>query len=218
MNREKKKRRIRRKRALSFALLTVLLSVLLFGVSIAGIFVTLHIPDIMAAFSKGYVFRFYTADSPNSSRLRLSYDADFIYRQGNLYLDFTSLSDLCGFSVSGDADQRRYLLDGGKSGASETLTVNLGTTSVVLSGCPVSMGAPSFLSENGSLYLPCDFVDNYFTGITVEADPENDHSIWVTYDLQTGIGLTLHADTECEEVLPPDAPPSGEEQENDQTG
>lgn len=203
VNRAKKKRIARRRRILTFSLLSLLLALILFAISAAGVLVALHIPDIKAMFAKGYTFRFYTAESPNSSQLRQSFDADFIRRQDSLYLDFSALSELCGFAVSGDANQRRYLL-GGQEG--DTLTVDLGTTSVNLSGQPVAMRAPSFLADDGSLYLPCEFVDSYFNGITVEID-EDQHSVKVTYDNQSDFTLTLHKNEECQEVAPPDVLP-----------
>lgn len=207
MNREKKNRRLRRRRVLAFSVLSLLLAAVLFGISFAGIFVTLHIPDIKAMLSDGYVFRFYAAESPDSALKRLSYDAGFICRQGSLYLDFTTLSELCGFAVSGDAGQRRYLLG---EGDFDSLTVNLGTTSVLLCGQPVSMRAPSFLAEDGSLYLPCEFVGSYFRGITVETEKENDHFVRVICDARTGYGLTVRKDAGCREVEPPDSQPDGD--------
>lgn len=201
MDRGKKRRRKARKRLFVFTGFTLLLAAILFAVSLGAIFVTLHIPDLEKFFANNYAVRYYMAENLSSSQARFSYDPDFINRDGNLYMDFSTLAELCGFAVSGDYDQRRYLLGGEDE---DTLTVDIGTTSVTVSGQPVTLRAPSFLSESGSLYLPCEFVDSYFDGISVAADEEDDHLIRVIYDTESGYALTLHRSEACSEVAPPD--------------
>lgn len=201
VDRAKKRRRMARKRLFVFAGMTLLLALILLVGSLGAILISVHIPGLVAYFGDDYSIRYYTAESPNTIQRRFSYKPDFILRDGNLYMDFSALAELCGFAVSGDYDQRRYLLGGEYE---DTLTVNIGTTSVIVSGQPTSLRTPSFLSEAGSLYLPCEFVDSYFDGISVEADENNDHLIRVIYDSESGYALTIHQSPRVSEALPPD--------------
>lgn len=201
MDRRQKRRMMARKRMVAFTGLTLLLALILFLVSFGAILGSIYYPSLAAYFADNYSIRYLTSEGQGTVQKRFSYDPDFICRDGNLYMDFSALADLCGFAVSGDFDQRRYLT-GGEDG--DFLTVNIGTTSVIVSGQPVSLRTPSFLSEAGSLYLPCEFVENYFDGITIEADEKNDRLIRVIYDIETGCTLTLHRPSACTEVAPPD--------------
>lgn len=201
MDRAKKRRRRTKKRLIAFMGISFILAAILLAVSFGAIFVSIHIPDLVHFFEKDYSFRYCTAGTQSTVQKRFSYDADFIRRDGNLYMDFSALAELCGFAVSGDFDQRRYLIGNEEK---DTLTVNIGTTSVIVSGQPLSLRAPSFLSESGSLYLPCDFVDSYFEGISVETDEKNERLIRVFYDTESGYSLTIHEDWICDEVAPPE--------------
>lgn len=203
MDRVKKRRRNARRKIRNFALLSVALALILLLVNFAVFFVILDFHDLSAPFADKYFIRYYTSDNRNTSQKSFSYAPDFILRDGNLYLDFSALADLCGFAVTGDADQRRYLPENGEG---DYLTVNIGTTSVVVSGQPISLCAPSFLSAAGSLYLPCEFVDDYIDGISIEPDEKNKRLIRVFYDAEEGCTLILHQTEPCSEVAPPDEP------------
>ncbi len=190
-----------KKRLFAFLTLSFILAAVLLVVSLGAIFISIHIPTLARFIEKDYSFRYCTAGTQSTVQKRFSYDADFIYRNENLYMDFSVLAELCGFAVSGDFDQRRYLLGNEEK---DSLTVNIGTTSVVVSGQPLSLRTPSFLSESGSLYLPCEFVDSYFDGISIETDEKNERLIRVFYDTEIGYSLTIHELTTCGEVAPPE--------------
>ncbi|MGM9680660.1 MAG: stalk domain-containing protein [Eubacteriales bacterium] len=206
MDQRQKRRRIKRRQIMVFLLSTLVLTVLLLGVFLAGFCLNLQFASLIKLFDKNYVYRIGSEELRTTDRKKFSYSPDFICEDGQLYVNFSYLADVCAFSVSGDYDQLRYLL---RNEGGDDLIVNIGTTSVVVGGQSVSLSVPSFQSDDGSLYLPCSFVDTYFDGISIEQDEENDHLILVSLNAEGQYALTLHQLTECEPIDPnsiPDQP------------
>lgn len=203
MDQRQKRRRIRRRQITVFLLSVLLLSTLILGIFFAGFCLNLHFASITKFFEKSYVYRIGSEELSTVNRKKFIYKKDFIQKNGQFYINFSYLAEVCSFSVSGDYDQLRYLL---RNEEGDYLIVNIGTTSVVVGGQSVSLSAPSFQSEDGSLYLPCSFVDTYFDGIGIEQDEEDDHLIIVSLDAEGQYALTLHRSEECKPVDPDSVP------------
>lgn len=203
MDQKQKRRRIRRRRITVFLLSVLILTALFLGIFFAGFFLNLQFATLTKLFEKSYVYRIGSEEVSTSSRKKFTYNQDFISKDGQFYVDFSYLAEVCEFSVSGDYDQLRYLL---RNDEEDSLIVNIGTTSVIVGGQPVSLSAPSFQSDGGSLYLPCSFVDTYFDGISIEQDEDNDHLIVVSLNSEGQYTLTLHQSEVCEPIDPESVP------------
>ncbi|MGM9636580.1 MAG: stalk domain-containing protein [Eubacteriales bacterium] len=203
MDQKQKRRRIRRRRMTVFLLSVLILTILFLGIFFAGFYLNLRFASLTKLFEKSYVYRIGSEEVSTTGKKKFTYSQEFICEDGQFYVDFSYLAEVCAFSVSGDYDQLRYLL---RNENGDYLIVNIGTTSVIVGGQPVSLSAPSFQSDDGSLYLPCSFVDAYFDGISIEQDEEDDHLIVVSLNSEGRYALTLHQSEVCEPIDPESVP------------
>ena len=91
-----------------------------------------------------------------------------VMRGGVLCTNFSQISDKCGYTMIVNGDEIRYYLN---NEASDMLTLRNGDTRAYLNDNPVHMAVPMYkIGEN--IYLPLDFVANYFEGISVVVDSE----------------------------------------------
>lgn len=90
-------------------------------------------------------------------------------RDGQLYLNFTEIADYLGFVTTGDMSKLRYLT---KYSGGEDVVFAVGSGSVTVNGSMTRMPVPSYY-ENGSLYVPLDFIKTYIRGIYVGINEEN---------------------------------------------
>lgn len=204
MNQKRKKRRLARKRFLLFCASALLLAGLLLSIFFAGFWANIHMPTILGFFEKKYVCRIGVEESSLSSRKRFVYTKDRIVRDGQYYVNFSYIAEVCSFSVSGDAEQLRYLL---RNETDDRLTVNIGSAEVNVSGQSIMMPAPAFAMEDGTLYLPTSFVDAYFDGIRIEVeDNEESRLITVSLDIDGEYSLILHRGTGIDPISPDAVP------------
>ena len=100
------------------------------------------------------------------------------YPDGVAYVNFTSLADACDFSVSGDENEIRYLIETEK-GVYDTVTFYYGSCEAIVNGTYQQLQTP--VRKQGSWVLvPATFVSTYMKGITVEVTKEQ---IRVIYDI-----------------------------------
>lgn len=215
MDNRQKHRRLVRRRAFVFIIMTVISAALILGIFFLCLFINIKSASIKALFEDDYTYRIGTEATEIKRRRRFGYEKSFIERDGQLYLNFTYISNTCAFSVTGDNRQIRYLL---RNENEDFVTFDLSSTSAYVSGHPVNMPAPSFLDESGNLFVPCSFVDTYFDGISVAVDEENDHLIIVTLDTEGEYSLTLHNQELCEPIDPDSAPNAPTEPQSDEAG
>ncbi len=90
-------------------------------------------------------------------------------RDGQLYLNFTEIADYLGFVTTGDTSELRYLT---RYSGGEDVVFSVGSGSVTVNGSMTRMPVPSYY-ENGTLYVPLDFIKTYIRGISVGINEEN---------------------------------------------
>ena len=84
-----------------------------------------------------------------------------------MYLNMSSLARFLGFTVSGDKNSLRYEAD-----ETEYIEFTASSSSAVINGDGVVMSAPVIEDENGDIFIPSDFVEEYFFGIEISKDEE----------------------------------------------
>jgi hypothetical protein len=200
MDKAVKIRHIRRKRLIAYLFTTLFLTFVIVSLITCWIVASIKMQDWLSK-SQQYTFKL---GAENSTKFQSStYKKSKVLIDGVLYINFTDLAEVCGFSVSGDFDQLRYYL---RNEFDDYLTVNIGTTSVIVSDQPVSLLRPSFLSDSGDLFLPSDFVNSYFDGIRIYSDESNESILYITYDTTSLYSLTLHQEDVCFPIDPNDVP------------
>ena len=193
MNTNKGKVSNRGKKALLFVLSVAVCSCIILFVFLGSAFAIVKFSsfDFLA---KKYVFKIGAENS--KSKATLSYDKDTIVRNGVIYVNFSYIAKACDFSVSGDKKEYRFLL---RNAEDDKITVTMGKTDVDLSGVSVQMESHAFIYQN-DVFLPCSFVNNYFEGISISQDEENDHKFYITYSSDGSFGITVHLPCECDYV------------------
>lgn len=90
-------------------------------------------------------------------------------RGGQLYLNFTELAQYFGFITTGDTGELRYLT---KYTDGEEVVFKVGTGTVTINGSVTRMPSSSYY-EDGTLYVPLDFVQTYINGISASTDEDS---------------------------------------------
>lgn len=187
-----------RKKRISLFFIAVLALFLLFASLISGFMLVLVKKPLHGFFEKKYVYKI-GADNVKT-RKTLSYAKNSVFRDGVMYVNFSYVSELCGFSVSGDNDEFRFFL---RNDRADRILLKKGSSTAVLSGASIQMDGKAYIGSNGELFVPCSFINVYIDGISVEADEKNDHRINVLYSSEGEFGLTVSAPDECDTVLKP---------------
>lgn len=182
----KNKRKVfARKRFVLFLISVLVVTLSLIILLGSSLFVLLKLPSI-GIFDKKYTFKISAEGS--KSRKSFSYDKKAVLRDGELCLNFSYLADVCGFSVSGDSSELKFLL---QNSTGDKILVLPGDATVDICGAKVKMSTPAYLTTSGDLFLPCSFVENYIDGINVEQDEKNDHLYYVTYSSESDFSLNV---------------------------
>lgn len=197
LKKKSKKGSLRKKRILLF-FIAVLALFLLFTSLISGFMLVLVKKPLHGFFEKKYVYKV-GADN-TKTRKTLSYAKNSVFRDGVMYVNFSYVSELCGFSVSGDNDEFRFFL---RNDRADRILLKKGSSTAILSGASIQMDGKAYIGSNGELFVPCSFINVYIDGISVEADEKNDHRINVLYSSEGKFGLTVSAPDECDMVLKP---------------
>ena len=156
---KKQARRTVRARLFTFAVMTALLFLLSLGA------LTLSVRGSSVVNPKIT----YQLGTKNDLQSQQSIRRSQLYRDGQLYVNFSAMSSYCNFTVAGDATEKRFIFN--RSGSSEKQYVGfvLGSCVAEVNGQPVRMEAPS-VEENGEVLIPAAFITTYLRGITVSID------------------------------------------------
>lgn len=91
-----------------------------------------------------------------------------VVRTGNVYyVNMSELAAYCNMSTTGDDTIMRYIVK--ESG--ETVEFALGQSIAYVNGIQERTGGDAYL-KNGNIYVPLDFVDRCFNGLTADVDLE----------------------------------------------
>ncbi len=91
-----------------------------------------------------------------------------IVRDGIMCVNFSQISEKCGYTMLIDEDEIRFYLNNNDG---DMMIVTMGEHRAYLNGVPVYLSvSPYKVGEN--IYLPIDFITTYFDGITIESDDE----------------------------------------------
>ena len=104
------------------------------------------------------------------------------------YVNFSLMANACGFSISGDETEIRYLIET-KKGAYDTVIFYYGSAEVSVNGS-FFMLSHKVIKNGTSVLVPAEFVTRCMTGVTVTV---NRDSITVVYDIGN-IALSPHLD------------------------
>lgn len=83
------------------------------------------------------------------------------FYDGVLYINFSDIAKMCGMIVTGDEKQRRFTAS---DNYDESVLFRFGDAWAVVNGMEWQMEGPARL-EDGSVWVPYDFVSNYVLGI-----------------------------------------------------
>lgn len=185
-NRKKSLKRQRKRQRFFLFLVSVLIVTSIFLIlSVACLIVTLKFPSL-DIFEKKYVFKIGAENA--KTKKTLSYEKNAVVRDGEVFLNFSYLAEVCGFSVSGDNSQLRYLL---RNSGRDVILVDPGESYVYLNDSKIRLSSAAFISSDEDLFLPCSFVNNYLDGVSVTRDQENERLFYVTYNSENSFSLTV---------------------------
>ncbi len=100
----------------------------------------------------------------------LSYD-DAV-REGRVYVNFNDIAELCDLSITGDADDMKFIVKGDET---ETIRFVADSRAVFVNGFEARLGSNSYV-EGDNIFVPLDFVSAYLKGITIDFD-ERAHKV-----------------------------------------
>lgn len=187
VSKKSKRKALARKRFTLFLISVLVVTLSLVILLASSLFVFLKLPSI-GIFDKKYTFKIGADNS--KSRKSFSYDKNAVMRDGELCLNFSYLAETCGFSVSGDSSELKYLL---RNSTNDKLLIVPGDVTVDICGTKAKMSTPAFFSSKGDLFLPCSFVENFIDGVTIEQDEKNDHLYYITYNSEEAFSLTVRS-------------------------
>ena len=129
----------------------------------------------------------YIVMSGKSVVSRRSYPWSTVRDENVYYLDMTGIADLCAMTTTGDSESLKYTV----RSTGESVRFMIGQSLVYVNGIPERMESDCEI-RNGRLYVPMDFVNRCFTGVSAELDTER-NCITVTRatDDETGNELTV---------------------------
>lgn len=112
---------------------------------------------------------------------------DLAYRNGALYLNFSSLAEGCSMSVISDSASAKFILpdngdtsDSAGTGHEEYVTFIKDSTEISVCGQDFRLSDIAVFSED-NVWVPADFVINYVNGITV-TEEKDDGNVYITRD------------------------------------
>lgn len=92
-----------------------------------------------------------------------------VVRRGNVYyLDMNGIADFCDLITTGDSERIRYI----ERTSRESVEFCLDSSVVSVNGYIGHMDDDSYYS-NGKVYVPLEFVNRCFVGVTAELDKDN---------------------------------------------
>ncbi|MBE6640367.1 MAG: hypothetical protein E7619_02150 [Ruminococcaceae bacterium] len=105
------------------------------------------------------------------------------YQNEMLYIDFSAVAKLCGFSAVGDASGITYAFTS-SSGIDQYITFRFDSNSVTVNGHDVTMEGIAFMKDE-VLRIPFSFIDANISGLVAEVD-EKERTVTITREKMTG--------------------------------
>lgn len=129
----------------------------------------------------------YIVMSGKSVVSRRSYPWSTVRSENVYYLDMTGIADLCGMTTTGDAESLKYTV----RASGESVKFMVGQSLAYVNGIPERMESDCEL-KNGRLYVPMDFVNRCFSGVSAELDSEKNRiTVTRATDDETGSEVTV---------------------------
>ena len=125
------------------------------------------------------------------------------YQNEMLYIDFSAVAKLCGFSAVGDANGITYAFTS-SSGIDQYIKFEYNSNAVTVNDHNITMSGIAFIKDN-SLRVPFSFLEANIRGLNTEVD-EKERTVTITREKMTG---SRPDDPKYEEVvllLQPEAP------------
>lgn len=121
-------------------------------------------------------------DTPEYSRIKLkmglkheeeelkpiSVDVSKYYRNGMLYLNMSALANEFGFTITGDHEELRFIVD---SNSGDQVRFKLGTYFAQVNGTDIKLDG-KVVKEDENVYVPASFITEYMKGIEFAFDQE----------------------------------------------
>lgn len=166
---------------------TLIITVLLSAFTLASLYY-----KSVSVFQSNIIFKIYSSDSQKT----ISYNSkeSLVYRDNVPYVNFNLISDVCNFSIIGDSSAQRILL---RNDREDSIVFDVGTSFVTINNVNITMNGISIYTSDKILLIPLDFLNNYFDGITVSEDSNNDRIIHIKCDTAGDIYMTVRRDVEC---------------------
>ncbi len=154
------------KKSLSLFGRRVLLVLLCYAVlmPVSLFLVYLWLPHHSTPETKDYVYQI----GPDGNYLSRKTYAWNVVRSGDVYyLDMNSLASYCDLTTTGDEEIMRYIV----KASGETLAFVIGQSIAYINGIQERTGGNVYL-RGGKVYVPLDFVNRCFIGVTATVDAD----------------------------------------------
>ncbi len=158
----KQKARIFARRALLFSVVFVIILAIV-GLCFLVSWLVTKTPEDDTVESKAYTYIF-TEDGDELTRWKQA-EADSV-KNGILYIDFSEFASAVGFTLTGNGDERRFVLGEG----AEEMTLTVGTPVISVNNFSYRMDADAVYSAEKSILLPFSFITECVRGIEVTFD------------------------------------------------
>ena len=87
----------------------------------------------------------------------------FAHKSGEYFVSLTKISEICGFTLHGNSERMTLTVNGGHA------SFDIGTRAVKTGSTYSLLSKPSYF-ENGNLFIPTSFFENFCDGIKCEYD------------------------------------------------
>ena len=144
-------------------LLVFVFYVIFLTVFAAAFFINLHKHTDPQTFN----YRYQLGISIDPARSVRTVKWETVYMNGTKYINFSEFADFCGFTVTGDSTERKYITESGDS-----VRFYLGSSLAYINGVVTRLSEVTVF-KGGTLYVPMSFAENYMNGVTAEYDEKN---------------------------------------------
>ncbi len=110
-------------------------------------------------------FYYYISESDSSDYQIRTLKYDRVYRDGEYYIDLTSIAEYCDFVITGESDDIRFIASRERN---DYVRFLVGTTNAEINGQRVTLTAPVY-SYGDYVYVPVSFIDRYVSGLDAAA-------------------------------------------------
>lgn len=161
---ERAQRRMKLTRFGIYALITIGVAAVFFGVSVGALY-------FITGYSKKVSHKniaYQVGEAKNATRVPYA----TLIRDGEVYVCGNDIVTLCGFTVTGSAEEIKYI---SPDKGNDTVLFYAGTTTAQVNKTDIRLNSPTYY-EDAKLYIPMTFFVDYATGIVCEYEPETEDS------------------------------------------